>query len=428
MLSYIKKTAITLATIVGFVALSSGVSAETVMLSDQLRPVEEAQKLRDFILKNAPDAVEFVPEEGPILVTKVLAEEEAGRGTVHVVSSLHGTFPTLAKAGALADVDSLMNRVANRGFSQAFIDIAKVDGKQKYIPWLQATYIMAANKKALRYLPDGADVQALTYAELKQWAKNVHDATGQRRLGFPAGPKGLKHRFFQGYLYPSYTNGVVRSFKSRDAEAMWADFRDLWQYVNPRSTSYDAMSEALLAEEVWIAFDHTARLKDAFASRPDDFIGFAAPAGKHGRGFMPVTIGLAIPNTTPDRAASEELIDYLTTSAVQSDILRNLGWFPVVTASTSGMPADVQLSSVAIAAQATASDANPGLLPVGLGDQGGAFSKVYADTFQQIVLEDKDIRRTLNRQARALNRIMKRSGAPCWAPDAPSGDAPCPVE
>ena len=57
------------ATIV-LIALASTASAATIFLSDQARPVEEAQKVRDIILEGAPDAVEFVPEEGPVLVTK----------------------------------------------------------------------------------------------------------------------------------------------------------------------------------------------------------------------------------------------------------------------------------------------------------------------------------------------------------------------
>lgn len=411
------------------VSSAPALAADVVFLSDQLRPIAEAQKVRNHILAGAPDAVDFVPEEGPILVTKLEAEQQAGKGTAHVVGSLHGTFPVLNSKGILADVDGVMSRIRNRGFSDTFVNLGKLGGdSQKYVPWMQATYIMAASAKAMPHLPSGADIQALSYAELKQWAKNIHDATGEKKLGFPAGPKGLMHRFFQGYLYPSYTDGVVRSFKNADAVAMWSDFRDMWQYVNPRSTTYEFMQEPLLADEVWIAFDHTARLKDAFANRPNDFVGFAAPAGKHGRGFMPVVVGLAIPNTTPDMAASERLIDHLTKSQTQVTTLREVGFYPMVAADTSGLPADVEISAKAIAAQANAPDANPGLLPIGLGDKGGAFSKIYRDTFQRIVLQGDDIADTLNAHGRQLSRLMQQTGAPCWAPDASSGDSPCPVE
>ncbi len=133
---------------------------------------------------------------------------------------------------------------------------------------------MAANKQALPHLPAGADINALTYEQLGQWAANIQRATGQRRLGFPAGPRGLMARFFQGYLYPSHTGGVVSTFKAAEAEAMWDQFKALWASVNPASTSYDFMQEPLATGEVWIAWDHIARLRDALNARPDDFVTF----------------------------------------------------------------------------------------------------------------------------------------------------------
>ena len=56
---------------------------------------------------------------------------------------------------------------------------------------------------------------------------------------------------------------MVTEFRSAEAEAMWTEFKALWATVNPNSTSYDFMQEPLLAGEVWIAWDHIARVKDA---------------------------------------------------------------------------------------------------------------------------------------------------------------------
>lgn len=58
-----------------------------------------------------------------------------------------------------------------------------------YVPWMQATYIMAVNNKAMEYLPDGADVNALTYEQMGQWAQTMQEETGQARVGFPARPR-----------------------------------------------------------------------------------------------------------------------------------------------------------------------------------------------------------------------------------------------
>ena len=55
------------------------------------------------------------------------------------------------------------------------------------------------------------------------------------------------------------------------------------------------MQQPLLTEEVWVAFDHVARLADAFNQKPDDFVAFPAPAGPAGRGFMPVVAGIGDP-------------------------------------------------------------------------------------------------------------------------------------
>lgn len=107
------------------------------------------------------------------------------------------------------------------------------------------------------------------------------------------------HRFFQGYLYPAYTASAVVKYRSQEAEAMWREFRELWRYVNPQSTTYDFMQEPLLAGEVWVAWDHTARLLEALRQRPQDFVAFPAPIGPRGRGFMPVLAGLAVPKGLP---------------------------------------------------------------------------------------------------------------------------------
>ena len=44
---------------------------------------------------------------------------------------------------------------------------------------------------------------------------------------------------------------------------MWTATEGALGDVNPNSTNYDFMQEPLLAGEVWIAWDHIARVKDA---------------------------------------------------------------------------------------------------------------------------------------------------------------------
>lgn len=408
----------------GLAIMASAVSAQAEVLfwSTQAKPVEEAQAVREIVL--AGQDVDYQPNDGGPWLTRLNAELQAGSGSIGVLGALHGDFSAM-NPDDLVDLGDLGLGAA----SATFNDLAKLGtDSAQYIPWMQASYIMAANKKALEHLPDGADVNSLTYDQLIAWAGNVQAATGSAKFGFPAGPKGLKHRFFQGYLYPSYTNGVVRTFASAEAVTAWEKMKELWAVTNPASTNFSFLQEQLLSEDVWIAFDHTSRLAAAFNERPDDFVAFPAPAGPAGRGFMPVIAGVAIPRTAPDMEASKAVIAHMLKPETQIATLRATNFFPVVEVELpDDLPPSVKAAGNAVAIMSASADANPGLLPAGLGDKGGDFNRVFVDTFERIVLAGQPIEAVLADQKKALERIMNETGAPCWAPDAPSEGA-CPVE
>jgi hypothetical protein len=82
------------------------------------------------------------------------------------------------------------------------------------------------------------------------------------------------HRFFEGFLYPSYTGGVVVPFRWEGTDKMWTQFASLWKRVNPNSASYNFMQEPLLSGDVWIAFDHIARVLDALRQKPEQFVAY----------------------------------------------------------------------------------------------------------------------------------------------------------
>ena len=396
--------------------------AEPLFWSTQAKPVEESQKMREQVMAGFPGGVDFQPsDEGPWL-TRLQAEVQAGSGTIAVLGALHGDLSSLG-----ADLVDL-SAIDSSSVGPAMLDLGKLGtGEQKYIPWMQATYLMVANKKALEFLPAGADLNALSYDQLIAWSKATAEATGGPKFGFPAGPKGLKHRFFQGFLLPAYAKSTVTNFRSAEAEVAWGKFKELWQYTNPASTNYSFMQEQLVTDEVWIAFDHVARIADAFNQRPDDFVAFPAPAGPMGRAFMPVLAGLAVPSTAPDMAQSMDLVAYMLKPETQIATLRATNFFPVVaTDLPDDMPASVKAFAPAIAAMTGAPDALPALLPMGLGDKGGQFSQIYIDTFERIILGGQDVRTVLDEQAEVLRALMVEANAPCWAPDLAS-DGPCPV-
>ncbi|MCQ3814203.1 MAG: extracellular solute-binding protein [Acidimicrobiia bacterium] len=400
--------------------LADGSNANFV--STQFVPVEEAAKLRSIL---APGNLNFDGvEEGP-----TIAQILAGAGAIDVVGALHGTFPPLANNNALTNmIDVYDDLSADRSFAQSFVNagLLGTDDFLAYVPWAQATYIMAAHTEALQYLPAGSDIDNLTWAEFADWCQAILDGEGRALCGLPHA--GLFHRFLEGYMWPSFTGGMVSEFRSTAAHEMMEWARDsLWPTINPESINYSFMQEPLLAGDVWVGFDHVARLIDAFSEQPDSFVAFPTPSGPEGRGFMPVIVGLGIPADAPNPEEAAAVIEYLTRPDIQAQVLAELAFFPVVEGvDTSSLPAGVALEAEAVEKLANASDALPALLPIGLGERGGEINQIFRNAFDRIVLEGGDIATVLNEEGDALQTLMTEASAPCWAPD-PASDGPCVV-
>ncbi len=397
-------------------------AADAKFVSTQFAPVEEAEKMREIL---SAAGVSFTgADEGPT-IDQILA----GSGSIDVVGALHGTFPPLARENALTNMsDVLEDLTGDREFAPSMVQSGLLGTNDflYYVPWAQATYIMAAHNDALPYLPEGADVQAITWEQLGEWCQNILDGEGTQKCGLPHA--GLFHRFLEGYLFPSFTGGVASEFRSAEAESMMEWARDsLWPTINPESINYEFMQEPLLSGDVWVAFDHTARLIEAFEQQPDQFIGFPAPAGPAGRGFMPVIVGLGIPADAPNPEAGAAVIEFLTRPETQGEVLAQLGFYPVVAdVDFSNLSPGIQIEADVVAAQANSSDALPALLPIGLGERGGEINEIFRGAFDRIVLDGEDIATVLNEQGDLLQTLFDETGAPCWAPD-PSGDGPCQV-
>ena len=402
-----------------------GASAQDSILfwSSQATPAAEAQALRDVVLSGFPDAVEFAPQDPETFIPGIKAEIAAGSGAIDVIGGLHGDFASVADG--LVDLSDVLDAAGE----VAYAELGSLGAKeQKYVPWMQATYVMVANRKALEYLPIGADLHALSYFQLIRWAEALKRETGAPKFGLPAGPKGLVHRFVQGHLYPSFTDSMVTRFASAEAEAMWETMRELWAVTAPSSLGYYSMADPLLSGDIWIAWDHVARLQGALNERPGEFVAFPSPSGPTGLGFMLVVAGIGIPSSAEDPEAGKRFIRFMLEPETQLKTLSAVNFFPVVSVDIPGdMPDAVKLAGRAIILQTFSPVANPGSLPVGLGDLNERFNKIYFETFRRILVAGESIRAVLDEEAWALRAVLTEAGASCWPPDEPSEGA-CPVE
>jgi multiple sugar transport system substrate-binding protein len=393
-------------------------------LSTQANNVNESEALRKQVLAGSAVEVELVTSAGGPFVDKLQAESQAGKGTVDVAAGLVGDLSPLSSK--LSDLSSLKGKI--QGIPDNYWEVGKLGtDKQLMVPWMQASLIMAVNKKALKYLPAGADVNTLTYDQLQAWGQAMMDGEKEAKIGFAAGKDGLIHRFFQGYLIPAFSGGTAATFGTADAAAGWKYFAGLWKVVNPQSTTYNFMQEQLLSEEVWVTIDHVARLKNAFNEKPDAFVAAPAPIGPKGRAYMVILAGMSVPATAPNADSAKSFIEYMTKADTQAKTLNAIGFYPVAGSVPADAPAWQTQMSGAIKAQASDPKALAVLIPQGLGAKGGDFNKVYRDTFTEIVLNGGDIAKTLETQKSNLQKVLTDAKAACWAPDPVKADQPCVV-
>lgn len=397
--------------------------------STQFAPVEEAERFRAILRDSLDTDVSYVTSEPGQLVTQVRTQVDAGSVRSSLLGGLHGDLTPLT-GGYLTDLTDLLDGLGDLGWPKEYLDLAKAGTDRTwYVPWAQASYVVAARREMLEHLPSGADVRDLTYDQFLDWARAAREANGGKPvLALPAGPKGLLHRFTQGFLLPSFTGGQITTFRSREAAEGWAYFQELWQACVPASTSYDFMQEPLASGEAMIGWDHVARLIEAPRRDPENWIMVPSPRGPKGLGYMVVLAGLAIPRGAPDQDTAHQVISALSRPDTQLDVLRANAFFPTVRADLTGdLPPAVRLEADAVNRQRGAAEALLALPPVGLGEREGEVTKVFKDCFRSIVLDESDIRSTLDAQARILNELLADIKAPCWAPDPPSDGKPCEV-
>jgi multiple sugar transport system substrate-binding protein len=81
--------------VAGLLSTGAAGAENLVLLSTQLRPIEEAQKMRNVILKDFPGKVDYVTEQPAQLPARIKAEQQGG--TISAVSI--GTFGKLPQVG-----------------------------------------------------------------------------------------------------------------------------------------------------------------------------------------------------------------------------------------------------------------------------------------------------------------------------------------
>lgn len=290
---------------------------------------EEQQYIREEILPGFTDAtgieVELEVLAGADIEKLLTSQRDSGKWDSDIIMTHSGDMPKYIENEFARPMDDLISGLGITVLG-AFNESTKMNGSTYYIPISADVYLLIANNKALPYLPAGADVEAITWEQYKEWALAIAEVEGPK-VTFPAQPiKSIQYQL--GGISLSYGGGFPE-INSDGMKAAWDLVGELMAAgaIVETSFNYGDPIELMKSEEAWLSFYHMVPVGDIYGSAPAKYTVAAAPMGPVGNGTIAGAWGIGITTGTEKGEAAEAFISYLTNPDVLYKIAAGTGGF-----------------------------------------------------------------------------------------------------
>lgn len=318
------------------------------------------------------------------LYQRAEVQRQTGRVTTDVVIVYVSRMPRWVKAGLVEDLTPLASQWAKRSFAAAFAKMTTFDGKPRFLPIGADDYLLCANKDALKYLPKGADPQAITWAQLVAWARAA--AKGEKEGKYAVTGVAQKMLTYQVSAAILSYGGGFPDVGSPEALEAWQVLAGLKGALTPTVRTYETVVPAMKRGEAWLTVTHNARVGEVYASNPTRFVVAPAPLGPAGRGSVAGVSGLGVMAGAPNRELAAKFLAYVTRPEVQLKLSKGTGGFiPTVTAAAKLLGDSTQDEVVRKSITVLEQGRLAYIPPVA---NWGAVKLVYDEAFKKIVLTD----------------------------------------
>jgi multiple sugar transport system substrate-binding protein len=289
-------------------------ATETKFLYDEIFPEFEAEN--NVVIK-----FEILDDEP--LLKRARLQNETGRYTTDVVIAGTGWMPQWIENGFVEALP--VDQWKDRTFSAAFMTTTSSGGKTYFAPVGADVYLMLANKKAMKYLPAGADVQNITWEQYINWAVAIAEGEGEGKTAVTGVPmQSLIYMY--GGMFLSY-GGDFPIINSPGAVAGWKLLTKMKNAYSPTVMTYDNVTIPMKSGETWLTVAHMARMGEAYRSNPANYIIAPAPKGPKGIGSIAGASGFALPAGAPNPDLAIKFIEFMTRPDIAVRIARGTGGF-----------------------------------------------------------------------------------------------------
>ncbi len=269
--------------------------------------------------------VVFKTMDDETILKQVELQEKTGNVTTDVVIVYAANMPEWVQKGYVVDLTPYVSKWTDRTFSKGFDSMTVFNGKRYFLPIGADVYLTLINKKALKYKPEGVDVQNLTWEDLQKWALAVAEGEGEGKFAVTGVP--MKSFIYQaGAVILSY-GGHWPNLDNPGAMAGFYLLAKMKKAFAPGVMSYDDTRPPMKREETWMTVAHCARVGEVYKSNPAQFIVAPVPKGPAGRGSVAGTSGLAIVKGTKHFDLALKFLEYITRPDIMLKVSKGAGGF-----------------------------------------------------------------------------------------------------
>ena len=321
-------------------------------------------------------------EDDPLL-KRAQFQKESGRVTTDVVIAHAGRMAEWIKNDYVIPLP--VDQWTDRTFSKAFSTSISSGGNTYFAPVGGDVYLTLINKKALPYLPAGADVQNLTWEQYVDWAVAVAKGEGEGKAAVTGVPmKSLIYMY--GGMFLSY-GGPFPVINSPGAIEGWTLLSKMKNAYTPTVNTYDNVSAPMKTGEAWMTVAHMVRCGDAYQSNPSNYVLAPAPSGPEGIGSIAGTSGFAVTNGAPNKDLAIKFIEFMTEPSMAVKIARGTGGFiPPIDEAIEQLGDSIQDEIISKGIMVLTKGVVSGV-PGGDYTSWGAVKQVYDDAFQELILK-----------------------------------------
>lgn len=308
---------------------SGGENTLTLFVNGFLTPPEDQQFVKEEILPGFEEEFHckvkmevYSTADGK----KSIQTQMSSNNIVTDVVMVHsGDMPAYVKAGWIEDITDFSKGLTGRTFTDAFTASTVIDGKTYFVPTSSDVYLIATNKEALKYLPEGADFNRLTYDQFVAFAVNAAKGEKKGVTVFPSlAGKNLLYEI--GAMGLSYGADFPK-LDGAEMTKVWDCIRKLAEnnaFVATQSTAADP-NEIMKRGEALIGIGHMSPIGNLYQSAPEQYVIAAPPSGPKGIGSIGGAWGLGVVKGAKNIELGKKLIEYLSRTDVMYDYCVGLG-------------------------------------------------------------------------------------------------------